>query len=75
MAKETKIKKHKCKECNKVHIDDIGIFHFGGFTYRNENGVIYIDSLSVYKMLISAGLTRHAVHFMNKVVDCKFKDK
>ena len=68
-----KPKKHKCKPCEKSHIEDIGTYHVGVYTYRNTDGNVYIDAYSVFAMLKGMGLDKQALAFMASVAEVRKK--
>jgi hypothetical protein len=66
MSKAT-TKRHKCKVCDRTHTDALPFFPARQYTYRNENGNVYIDAYSVFMMFKNLGLDKHAVEFMTSV--------
>ena len=71
MAEIKKQKKHKCKECDRSHTDDIGTYMCTSYTYINQNGSLYIDAFSVFDMLNNMGLEKQAMRFMKSISETR----
>lgn len=71
MAEIKKQKKHKCKECDRSHIDTIGTHMCSSYTYINQSGNVYIDAFSVFDMLNNMGLSAQAMRFMKSISETR----
>lgn len=68
-------KRHRCKPCEKAHVEDIGIYHAGNshMTYRNHDGNVFIDAYSIFSMLKGMGLDKQALVFMERIAEIRKK--
>lgn len=68
-------KRHKCKPCEKSHIESIGTYHVsnGFIKYSNSDGNVYVDAYSIFQMLKNMGLKDQALAFMDRVAEIRKK--
>lgn len=62
-----KPKRHKCKSCEKRHVEDVWTYPIETFTYKRENGVVYISVWSIFRWFKSMELESHAMRLMAAV--------
>jgi|SoiMethySBSTD1v2_1073268.scaffolds.fasta_scaffold2233448_1 hypothetical protein len=64
-----KLKKHKCKSCEKKHVEDIRQWDLGMVYYSKNNGAVHLNPFSVLDILRRSGLHEAEDELLKRIME------